>query len=56
VEKPNKQEPDNPMEHPEEQPASTGDVPHFGRLLIVLVLAVILIGAITLASEAYFSG
>lgn len=29
--------------------------PKFGRLLIVLVLAVLLIGVITFASEAYFS-
>ncbi len=29
--------------------------PKFGRLLIVLVLAVMLIGAITLAAEAYYS-
>jgi hypothetical protein len=30
-------------------------VPHFGRLLLVLLLAVILIVAITVASEAYYS-
>lgn len=29
--------------------------PKFGRLLIVLVLAVMLIGAITLSAEAYYS-
>jgi hypothetical protein len=29
--------------------------PKFGRLLIVLVLAVMLIGAITLGAEAYYS-
>lgn len=29
--------------------------PKFGRLLIVLVLAVALIGAITLSAEAYYS-
>jgi hypothetical protein len=45
----------NPMHHPEEQPAGTDASPKFGRLLIVLLLAVILIGAITLASETYFS-
>jgi len=32
-----------------------GGVPKFGRLLIVLVLAVLLVIAITFASEAYFS-
>ena len=38
------------------QPASGGDgSPKFGRLLIVLVLAVMLIGAITLGAEAYYS-
>ncbi|HJU98960.1 MAG TPA: hypothetical protein VJ752_00265 [Burkholderiaceae bacterium] len=37
-------------------PETTGDgSPKFGRLLIVLVLAVMLIGAITLAAEAYYS-
>lgn len=29
--------------------------PKFGRLLIVLVLAVMLIGVITLTAEAYYS-
>ena len=29
--------------------------PKFGRLLVVLVLAVMLIGAITLGAEAYYS-
>lgn len=29
--------------------------PKFGRLLIVLVLAVLLVAAITFGSEAYFS-
>ena len=37
-------------------PESTGDgSPKFGRLLIVLVLAVMLIVAITLGAEAYYS-
>lgn len=31
------------------------DSPKFGRLLIVLVLAVLLVVAITFASEAYFT-
>lgn len=46
---------ENPMQHPEEQPAGTSGAPRFGLLLIVLVLMVILIGIITFASEAYFS-
>ncbi len=29
--------------------------PKFGRLLIVLVLAVLLVGVITFASEAYYT-
>ncbi len=38
------------------QAAGAGDgSPKFGRLLIVLVLAVMLIGAITLGAEAYYS-
>jgi len=36
------------------EPDTTGS-PKFGRLLIVLVLAVLLIIAITFGSEAYFS-
>ena len=40
-----------------EKPAAVaGDgSPRFGRLLIVLVLAVMLIGVITLSAEAYYS-
>lgn len=49
-------EPDNnPMHHPEEQPAGSDDAPRFGRLLIGLVLAVLLIVAITFISEALYS-
>ncbi|MES2261569.1 MAG: hypothetical protein V4724_23880 [Pseudomonadota bacterium] len=40
-------------DHPD-QPEDDGS-PKFGRLLIVLVLAVMLVGLITFASEAYFS-
>lgn len=45
----------NPMRHPAEQPAGAEGVPRFGRLLVVLICAVLLIVAITFASEAYFS-
>jgi hypothetical protein len=45
----------NPVKHPEEQPSGSDESPKFGRLLIVLIFAVLLIGAITLGSEAYFS-
>jgi hypothetical protein len=45
----------NPMGHPEEQPAGTDGSPKFGRLLIVLAIAVILIVIVTFGSEAYFS-
>lgn len=37
------------------QQAAGDGSPKFGRLLIVLVLAVMLIGAITLGAEAYYS-
>lgn len=47
--------PHNPMQHPDEQPGSMPDSPRFGRLLIVLVLAVLMVGVLTLASEAYFT-
>lgn len=46
---------DNPMNHPEEQAVGSEGSPKFGRLLIVLVLAVILIGFITFASEWFYS-
>lgn len=46
----------NPMKHPEEQPTGVEGSPKFGRLLIVLVLAVLLVGLITWASEAYYGG
>ncbi|SNS41078.1 hypothetical protein SAMN06265795_102589 [Noviherbaspirillum humi] len=45
----------NPMNHPEEQPAGTDGAPKFGRLLIVLVAAVVLIGIITLLTERMYS-
>jgi hypothetical protein len=45
----------NPMNHPDEQPTGADGSPKFGRLLIVLVLVVLLIGLITWASEAYYS-
>ena len=44
---------DNPMQHPDEQPSGADHGPHFGRLLIVLVAAVMLLGLITWASVAY---
>lgn len=46
---------ENPMQHPQEQPAGSSGSPHFGRLLIILALAVVLIGVLTFASVAYFS-
>ncbi|KAF1047017.1 MAG: hypothetical protein GAK35_00814 [Herbaspirillum frisingense] len=45
----------NPMRHPPEQPGGADGSPKFGRLLVVLICAVLLIVAITFASEAYFS-
>ncbi len=51
----NDEQVDNPMKHPEEQSVGSNDSPKFGRLLIVLVAAVLLIVAITFASEAYYS-
>lgn len=46
---------ENPMNHPEEQATGSDGSPKFGRLLIVLVLSVILIGFITFASEWFYS-
>lgn len=45
----------NPMNHPEEQVSGTDDAPKFGRLLIVLACAVLLIVLITFVSEAMYS-
>jgi hypothetical protein len=45
----------NPMHHPDEQPAGSDDVPKFGRLLLILAAAVLIIVGVTLASEALYS-
>ncbi|MEC4718053.1 hypothetical protein RY831_02735 [Noviherbaspirillum sp. CPCC 100848] len=45
----------NPMDHPPEQPSGSDGAPKFGRLLLVLVGAVLLIVALTIASEAMYS-
>lgn len=45
----------NPMDHPEEPPFGADGTPRFGRLLIVLAIAVLLILAVTFGSQAYFS-
>lgn len=42
------------IDNPKQDQGGDG-APKFGRLLIVLVLAVMLIGAITLSAEAYYS-
>lgn len=47
--------PNNPMQHPEEQPFGTDGVPKFGRLLLVLLTAVLVIVVITFTTEAYYS-
>jgi hypothetical protein len=41
--------------HGEARQQAADRVPHFDRLLLVLLLVVILIVAITLGSEAYYS-
>lgn len=43
---------DNPMQHPDEQPYGSDEGPKFGKLLVVLGIAVALIGVITWASVA----
>ena len=47
--------PRNPMRHPEEPPSGAEGSPKFGRLLVVLALAVLLVVALTMASEAWYS-
>lgn len=46
---------ENPMDHPQEQAAGDDGSPRFGRLLVVLIIAVLMIIGITFGSEAYFS-
>lgn len=46
---------DNPMHHPAEQPTGSDDSLRFGRLLIVLALAVLVIVAVTFVSETLYS-
>ncbi len=46
---------DNPVQHPDEQPAGSDGTPKFGRLLLVLILVVVVVGLITFASEALYS-
>ena len=40
---------------PDEQPAGAEGTPKFGRLLVVLVIAVILMAVLTFASVEYYS-
>ncbi len=46
---------ENPMDHPQEQPPAGNGSPRFGRLLIVLVLAVVMIGVLTFVAESYYT-
>jgi hypothetical protein len=45
----------NPMNHPDEPAAGADGKPKFGRLLLVLLVAVALIVVITFVSEAMYS-
>lgn len=44
----------NPMNHPAQQPEGSDGSPKFGRLLLVLLGAVLVIVAITFISEAIY--
>lgn len=46
---------DNSGQNPQQPATDTDGTPKFGRLLIVLLCAVLLIVAITFATEAYYS-
>jgi len=46
---------DNPVQHPDEPPTGSDGTPKFGRLLLVLILVVVVVGLITVASEALYS-
>jgi hypothetical protein len=44
----------NPMNHPAEPPTGADGVPKFGRLLLVLLLAILVVVAMTFVSEALY--
>lgn len=46
---------DNPMGHPDEQPTGTDDSPKFGRLLLVLLAAVLAVVVLTFVAERFYS-
>lgn len=45
----------NPMQHPEEQPSGADGSPRFGRLLLLLAFAVLMVVAVTFGSLAYYT-
>jgi hypothetical protein len=45
----------NPMQHPDEQPAGADGNPKFGRLLIVLAFGVLIVVGLTFGSLAYYT-
>jgi hypothetical protein len=49
------QQGDNPMHHPDEQPAGSDGSPKFGRLLLVLLVAVLAVVALAFGTQAYYS-
>lgn len=53
--KTNAQSDGNPMQHPEEQPSGMDGTPKFGRLLILLAFAMLLVVALTFGSLAYYT-
>jgi len=46
----------NPMQHPEEQQATGGDAPRFGRLLAVLIVAVAVAALLAVSAQSYLGG
>jgi hypothetical protein len=46
---------DNPMHHPEEQPTGTEGSPKFGRLLLVLALAVAFVALLTYVAQRIYA-
>jgi hypothetical protein len=45
----------NPMNHPAEQPSGSDDSPKFGRLLLVLAAAVLIMFLVSVLSAQYFA-
>jgi len=46
--------PDNPMQHPDEQQVVNVGSPRFGRLLVILLVIVLLSALLAMSAQTYF--